>query len=113
MSSGQNVAYEVKLAAAAEADANSIYDWVAAEAPRQGPAWFDGLIEALLSLDRLPLRCPQAREAAEAGRDIRCLVFGRTKNRYRIIFEVDERRRTVLILHIRHGALRDLDPAEL
>jgi plasmid stabilization system protein ParE len=107
------VAYEVKLTVTARADADSIYDWVVAEAPLSGPVWFEELLEALGSLDKLPLRCPQAREAAEAGRDIRCLIFGRSRHRYRILYAVDERRRTVSILHIRHGALRDLDPTDL
>lgn len=79
------MAYEVKLTAAAKQAADSIYDWVTTEAPLRGPGWFEELIEALSSLDMLPLRCPHAREAAEAGRDVRCLIFGRTRHRYRIL----------------------------
>jgi plasmid stabilization system protein ParE len=107
------VAYQVVLAETAKADANEIYDWVVERAPIRGPEWFSELIDRLYSLEELPYRCPLAREAKEAGREIRCLLFGRRKHAYRILYEVDEARQIVDILHIRHGALRDLHPAQL
>jgi len=67
----------------------------------------------LYSLEELPYRCPLAREAAIAKRPIRCLRFGKRRNVYRILYEIDEARRTVWVLHIRHAALADLDPGEL
>jgi len=54
-----------------------------------------------------------AREALESEREIRCLLFGKRRGVYRILYEVDEKRQIVWILHIRHGALRDLEPGEL
>lgn len=71
------------------------------------------LIDSLYTLEQFPNRCPMAREAEEAKRDIRCLLFGKRRGVYRILFEIDEKRQTVWILHIRHGALRDLGPDEL
>ena len=82
-------------------------------APVRGPEWFEELIDSLYTLELLPNRCPLAREAEEAKRDIRCLLFGKRRGIYRILYEVDEKRQTVWILHIRHGALRDLGPDEL
>jgi plasmid stabilization system protein ParE len=107
------VAYQVVLADSAKADANRIYDWVVERAPVRGPEWFEELIDSLYTLEQLPNRCPLAREAEEAKRDIRCLLFGKRRGIYRILYEVDEKRQTVWILHIRHGALRDLGPDEL
>jgi len=107
------VAYQVALADAAKADAYRIYDWVVERAPLQGAQWFDELIVCLYSLEDLPYRCPLAREAEEAKREIRCLLFGKRRGTYRILYEVDERRRMVWILHIRHGALKDIGPDEL
>ena len=107
------MAYQVALADSAKADANRIYDWVVERAPVRGPEWFEELIDTLYSLKQLPNRCPLAREAEEAKRDIRCLLFGKRRGIYRILYEVDEKRQTVWILHIRHGALRDLGPDEL
>jgi plasmid stabilization system protein ParE len=100
--------YRIAVAEAAEADAEYIYEWVLEQAPRRGPEWFDELVESLNSLERLPRRCPLAREAKELGREIRCLHFGRRHGVYRILYEIDEKSRTVWILHIRHGARRDL-----
>jgi plasmid stabilization system protein ParE len=107
------VAYRVVLADTAKADANQIYDWIAERTPVTGPKWFEELLESLYSLESLPHRCPLAREAAETGREIRCLLFGRRKHVYRILYDIDETQQVVRILHIRHGARRDLLRDEL
>ena len=105
--------YLVVLADSAKTDADAIYDWVTSEAPHQGSIWFDELIASLATLGRFPLRCPLAREAAKARREIRCLLFGRKRNVYRILYEVDEVRLQVHVLHIRHGSRLDLDPDDI
>ena len=107
------MAYQVVLADAAKADANWVYDWVVERAPARGPEWSEQLIDSLYSLEQLPYCCPPAREAKEARREIRCRFFGKRKHFYRILYEIDEPRQTVWILHIRHGALQDLAPEQL
>src|SRR6266516_641359 len=52
------MAYQVALTDSAKADTDSIYRWVMSQAPGRGPEWFEGLLEALYSLEQLPLRCP-------------------------------------------------------
>ena len=94
------MAYQVVLADAAKAEASQIYDWVVARAPIRGPEWFEDLIDSLYSPEReLPFRCPFARAAETVRRQIRCLVFGKRKHGCRSLFEVDEERRAVWILH--------------
>ena len=107
------MAYRVVLADSAKADAHRIYEHVVAEAPLRGPPWFEELLESLHSLNRLPRRCPLAREAKKARREIRCLLFGKRRHVFRILYEVEDARKTVWILHIRHGARRDIKPADL
>jgi len=107
------VAYRVVLADAAKADVDRIYDWVIERAPIRGPEWFEELIDGLYSLEELPHRCPLAREVEVSGREIRCLLFGKRRHVYRILYEVSEARQTVWVLHIRHGALQDPGPDEL
>ncbi len=107
------MAYRVVLADSAKAGAAAIYERVVAAAPFRGPMWFDDLIECLYSLDHLPLRCPLAREAEKARREIRCLLFGKRRNVYRILYEVDEARATVWVLHIREGSRADMQPEEI
>lgn len=102
------MAFRVVLAKSAEAEAEALYQHVVEAAPHRGPLWFQDLMDHLSSLDSRPLRCPLAREAARSGRQIRCLLFGRRPDVYRILFEVDQRRKLVSILHIRHGARKDL-----
>jgi len=44
------------------------------------------------------------RKAAETNVELRQLLYGKKPHVYRIIYEVDEARRTVLLIAIRHGA---------
>ncbi len=106
------MAYRVVLADRAKSDAQGVYQWAIDAAPERGRIWFEELIESLASLNRFPLRCPIAREAEKIGRPIRCLLFGERRNVYRILYEVDEARKTVRVLHIRHGARNDAKPEE-
>ena len=105
--------YRVVLADSAKADADNIYARVVEAAPIRGPEWFEELLDSMRSLENVPYRCPLAREARRAKREIRNLLFGKRRHVYRILFEVDERRRTVWILHIRHGAMKDMQPGEI
>jgi mRNA-degrading endonuclease RelE of RelBE toxin-antitoxin system len=107
------MAYRVVLADSAKADASVIYDRVVEAASDQGSLWFQALIDCLYSLDQHPTRCPLAREAKKTHREIRCLLFGKQRNVYRILFQIDEQRKTVWVLHIRHGARADMKPAEI
>jgi plasmid stabilization system protein ParE len=99
--------YRVALADAAKADADMLYTRIAAAAPLRGPLWFEELLQSIQSLSRMPRRCPLAPEALKANRHIRCLLFGKARDVYRILYEIDERNRTVIVLHIRHGAFQD------
>lgn len=107
------MAYRVVLADSAKADAYAIYQRVVTAAPTRGPLWFEELMDRLHSLDHLPLRCPLAREAEKARREIRCLLFGKRHGVYRILYQVDEPRKTVWVLHIRHGGRSDMEPEEI
>jgi hypothetical protein len=77
------------------------------------PLWFEELMDCLFSLDHLPIGYPLAREAEKAGREIRCLLFQKRRSVYRILYEVDEARKTIWVLHIRHGARRDMLPENI
>lgn len=105
--------YRVVLADSARADAESLYQWVIEKAPLRGPEWFDKLLDCLYSLNRSPKRCPLALEARRSHREIRNLLYGKRGRIYRILFEVDEERRMVWILHIRRGARSPLRPGGL
>ena len=62
------------------------------------------LFEAILSLDRLPTRCPVIPEAKDLGYPARHLLFGKGNGVYRIIFHVRENERDVHVLRIWHAS---------
>jgi toxin ParE1/3/4 len=92
--------YRVEIQPRATKDLRGIYEYINAENSRLAHAWFNGLESAIASLDQNPSRCPVA---PENGR-LRHLLYGKRPHVYRIIFAVDERRRVVSVVHIRHGA---------
>jgi plasmid stabilization system protein ParE len=76
-------------------------------------AWAEGLLQAVLTLEEWPERCPVARESDFFGYTIRHILYGSRPHRHRILFTVvaDE----VHVLFVRHSAqdwLRPGDEAE-
>jgi plasmid stabilization system protein ParE len=73
---------------------------------RQATRWYNGLVDAVYSLDTLPLRCPLAAESEELGIALRQLLYGKRSATYRILFalvrEGDEE--VVRVYRIWHGA---------
>jgi plasmid stabilization system protein ParE len=57
------MAYRVELAKSAEVELEELYLWVIERAPNQGAAWFNGLEQAILSLEQHPKRCRIAPES--------------------------------------------------
>ena len=51
--------------------------------------------------------------AQKLKRELRHLLYGKKPHIYRVIYEVDEQRKTVWLLHIRHGARRKLKASDL
>ncbi len=72
--------------------------------------WFNGLERAIYSLETFPRKCPMAPESRKAGRSLRHVLYGRKPHVYRAIYEIDEARKIVRVLTIRHGAM---EPADL
>jgi plasmid stabilization system protein ParE len=93
---------------AAEAELESAYLWLQDRNPEAGAAWYNGVVDAMLTLETFPERCPVAPEADVFDHEIRQLLYGRRQHAYRIIFDISGQ--TVRILHVRHGARRDLTP---
>ena len=57
------------------------------------------------TLERLPRRCPVAPESKKAKRRLRHLLYGAKPDVYRLIYEIDELRKAVRVLTIRHAAM--------
>jgi plasmid stabilization system protein ParE len=101
------MAYQVRLTAPAEADAYAAFERIRAVAPARAARWLTGLFAAIQTLADLPARCPVIPEAAELGRPLRHLLYGRRTSVYRIIFDIQaasEEGPRVRVLRIWHGA---------
>ena len=94
------MAYRVDLTERAARNLRRLYRTIDAHDSVQARIWFNGLEKAILSLHEHP-----ARGAVVPEEDsLRHLLYGRGRDRYRIIYSIDERNRVVTVLHIRHGA---------
>ncbi len=105
--------YLVEFAARASRDLEILYKEKNAAESHAAARWYNGLEEAVSALASFPLRCPVAPEARKARRKLRHLLYGNKPHVYRVIYEVDEGRKAVWVLHIRHGARKKLKGSEL
>ena len=96
------MAYLVNITARAGRDLDKLYNDINARESDAAWLWYQGLKEAILSLDNHPNRCPLTPESGK----YRHLLYGEKPHVYRVIFRVDDGRDQVEILHIRHGARR-------
>jgi plasmid stabilization system protein ParE len=67
-----------------------------------GGRWFARLLSALDTLELRPDRCPLAAESDELSADVRELLLGRGRFKYRLLFRIQGS--TVQILRVWHGS---------
>jgi plasmid stabilization system protein ParE len=96
--------YQIRLTRRALRDLSDIYRQIQADVSSQSSNWFNGLEEAIYSLEQHPNRSPTI---PEDGR-LRHLLYGKKPHVYRIIYEVKEQTAIVNVLHIRHGARKKM-----
>jgi toxin ParE1/3/4 len=100
--------YRVDLTDRAVRDLEILYLEKDAAESRAAARWFNQLEAAVYGLERHPYRCPAAPESRTIKGKLWHLLYGKKPHVYRVIFEIDERQRTVRVLTIRHGARRKL-----
>jgi len=93
--------YTVFVTVEAARELEEAYDWLAAQT-EHAAQWYNGLLDAILSLEEMPGRCPLARDREKGDEETRQLVYGDKRHGYLIFFEI--RGETVVVEHIRHGA---------
>ena len=93
--------YSVKLLSRALRDLDGIYDYIARNLQEPGTAadLVDTLEKEILSLERMPNRCPERRVGAYVDKGYRQLLV---KN-YAVIFRVDEERKNVIVVTVRYA----------
>lgn len=105
--------YRVEFAARAARDLEFLYAEKNAAGSQTSTRWFNGLEKAVYTLGEYPERCAVVPEARRVKRKIRHLLYGNKPHIYRVIYDTDERRKTVWILTIRHGARKPIKPSDL
>ncbi len=101
--------YRVRLQPRAQRDLHTLFLHIRAESSQGAAIWFNGMADAVASLEQLPHRCAITPESPS----LRHLLYGNKPHIYRIIFRVDEPAKTVDVLHIRHGARDTITPSKL
>jgi len=104
--------FRVEILPAALADVEEAYLWWREHVPELAEAWFDGLGEAIESLDEFPERCAVAPESEDVNVEVRQLLYGRGRSVYRVLFRIAAPN-LVRVLRIRHSARDRLEPEEL
>jgi toxin ParE1/3/4 len=104
-SSADAMAYRVEVTLRAEEDFNDLYELFSTENSAPASKWMDGLESAISSLEQFPHRCPLVPENKGAKHPLRHLLYGAKREVYRVIYEIDVRRKVVRVLAIRHGAM--------
>jgi len=81
-----------------------IHDYIAKDSPQNASNMVGRLLDAMESLDQMPYRFHVAEIRGREDPRIRLLAV----NPYLVIYEVDENRKAVHILRIRHSSQRPL-----
>ena len=94
--------FQVKLTRSSEQQIESIYLWIKKRNPEYADQWFRGLMNLIATLQDKPRRCPLVKENYSTSEEIRQILYGKSRNKYRVVFAIRED--TVHILYIRHSA---------
>ena len=92
--------YTVLMHPDAGGDIDGIECFIALDSSSRAVAWREMLLGRIESLSRMPRRCRKALESRKLGQEVRQMLFGD----YRVLFVISDR--TVIVLHVRHGARR-------
>jgi plasmid stabilization system protein ParE len=103
------MAYLIEITARAKRDLYSVFEEIHASDSEAALNWYRGLYAAILTLERLPNRCPSTRENS----NLRHLLYGQKPHVYRVIYRVLEKQMQVNVLYIRHGARREFTASDL
>jgi plasmid stabilization system protein ParE len=86
----------------AEAEVADAFGYIHARSPLSAARWLRGLYQTIDTLEQFPTRCGLAPETRYVKEEIRQLLYGRGRHKYRILFTIH--RSEVHVLHVRHAA---------
>lgn len=112
------MAFYVEVTQVALEDAQEALTWMEQHSPRYAADWYNGLLDAIFSLEEMPRRCGIAYESDSVDAELRQLLYVQRSISYRILFVIlqnasDEEDGHLRVIRIRHGAQRPLSASEL
>lgn len=94
--------FQVRFTQTAKVEIDTAYSYLRAQNSVYADNWFRDLMDTVASLQEMPLRCGLAPENDTFTQEIHQLIYGKSRNKYRILFTLREN--TVFILHVRHSS---------
>ena len=86
------------------------FEWIRERSPQGAALWRARIIEAVKSLEVSPERHPLARESAAFPKEIRCLLSGKNRSAFRILYQI--KGEEVRVLAIRRPSQDLMDPED-
>lgn len=96
------MAFQVEITPLAESGIDKAYQWYRKQNPEFADRWFRGLMNAIATLQEKPLRCSLAIENEIFTEEVRQILYGKSKNVYRVLFVIRENK--VYVLYVRHSS---------
>ncbi|HEX4796391.1 MAG TPA: type II toxin-antitoxin system RelE/ParE family toxin [Humisphaera sp.] len=103
--------YTVIITPEAQDNITDAFDYIRERSPLNAARWIRGLYRLIDDLELMPTRFGDAREQAYFEEDLRQIIY----KSHRVIYLVDEARRHVNVLYVRHAkrrAIGEPDSAE-
>jgi len=104
------MAFQVRLTQHAKDEIDTAYSWLRERNSDYADKWFRELMNAIATLQEKPKRCAIAPETDAFAEEIRQLMYGKPRNKYRILFAVRED--AVFVLHVHHSSQSRLTDEE-
>jgi plasmid stabilization system protein ParE len=86
------------------------FQWIKERSSQGADAWRSRIIEAVKSLENSPERHALARESAAFPVEIRCLLSGKNRSAFRILYQIKDNE--VRVLAIRRPSQDLMDPED-
>ncbi|MCL1473607.1 type II toxin-antitoxin system RelE/ParE family toxin [Argonema antarcticum] len=103
--------FQVEITPIAETQIEQAYCWYRERNPEFADRWFRGLMNAIATLQEKPRRCAEAVEHEIFTEEVRQLLYGKSKNIYRVLFTIRDPK--VYVLYVRHIAQAPLTVDDL
>ena len=103
--------FQVEITPIASSEIEQAYRWYREHNPDFADRWFRGLMNEIATLQEKPRRCSLAVESEIFPEEVRQLLYGKSKNIYRVLFAI--RDTTVYVLYVRHSARSPLTADDL